>query len=66
MLQKALLLSSLVALSQQATLPRAVDNDNLPPLVFNENGTFQISIFADLHFGEGELPSTDSMERRNH
>lgn len=55
MLQKALFISSLAALSHQAVTPRAVDNSNLPPLTFNENGTFQISIFSDLHFGESEL-----------
>lgn len=30
----------------------AVGNGGLGPLKFTSNGTFQISIFEDLHFGE--------------
>jgi len=30
-----------------------VDNSNLDPLRFNEDGTFQICVFSDLHFAQG-------------
>ena len=30
-----------------------VDNSNLEPLRFNEDGTFQICVFSDLHFAQG-------------
>jgi hypothetical protein len=30
-----------------------VDNSNLDLLKFKEDGTFQISVFSDLHFAEG-------------
>jgi metallophosphoesterase superfamily enzyme len=29
-----------------------VDNSNLDPLRFNEDGTFQICVFSDLHFAQ--------------
>ena len=32
-------------------------SDHLPPLRFRDDGTFQISIFQDLHFGESRLSS---------
>lgn len=32
-----------------------VDNSNLDPLRFNEDGTFQICVFSDLHFAQGLL-----------
>ena len=30
-------------------------SDHLPPLRFRDDGTFQISIFQDLHFGESRF-----------
>lgn len=48
----------LVAPSIQAVLPAtfATSDGSSPfgPLKFREDGTFQISIFEDLHFGESE------------
>lgn len=48
----------LIAPSLQAVLPTryAVSNSGSPfgPLKFREDGTFQISIFEDLHFGESK------------
>ena len=29
-----------------------VNNTNLEPLQFKKNGTFQIAIFSDMHFGQ--------------
>ena len=52
----------LIAPSLQAVLPTryATSNSSSPfgPLKFREDGTFQISIFEDLHFGESESPGT--------
>lgn len=46
----------LIAPSLQAVLPTryAASNSGSPfgPLKFREDGTFQISVFEDLHFGE--------------
>lgn len=48
----------LVAPSLQAVLPTRFVSPNgsdlYGPLRFREDGTFQISIFADLHFGESK------------
>ncbi|RSL53001.1 hypothetical protein CEP54_010633 [Fusarium duplospermum] len=44
--------SSLFALSHAASIPRAVNNDNLPALKFTSEGTFQIAVFSDMHFGQ--------------
>lgn len=38
--------------SRQLLMPRAANDDILPPLKFNDNGTFQMSIFSDMHFGQ--------------
>lgn len=41
--------------SAQAAVPRPTWNGTrLTPLKFNKDGTFQISIFSDLHFGESK------------
>ncbi|KAF4993425.1 hypothetical protein FGRMN_6513 [Fusarium graminum] len=40
---------SLLAIAQRDD----VDNSSLEPLKFKEDGTFQISVFSDLHFAEG-------------
>ena len=45
-------------LSSQALLPRGYANYSFGPLQFNEDGTFQISILEDLHFGESRWPSS--------
>jgi hypothetical protein len=34
-----------------------VDNTKLEPLQFKKNGTFQIAIFSDMHFGQCQLRS---------
>ncbi|KAI5460530.1 Metallo-dependent phosphatase-like protein [Mariannaea sp. PMI_226] len=57
MLSKLFILSSLVAASSQ--LPQAEKNIGSDrklqkPLTFDRNGDFQITVFNDLHFGEGE------------
>jgi hypothetical protein len=48
----------LIAPSLQAVLPTrfasSSGNDLFGPLRFREDGTFQISIFEDLHFGESK------------
>lgn len=60
--QRVLLLVAALAagLSHQAAaaavLPRAAA-DPPPPLRFRDNGTFHLSVFSDLHFGEGTLSS---------
>ncbi|KAK7418100.1 hypothetical protein QQZ08_011387 [Neonectria magnoliae] len=51
---EAALIASLAGLSQQSAIPRASDSDAPAPLKFNSNGTFQIAIFSDLHFGQYE------------
>jgi hypothetical protein len=48
-----------VGLSVQASLPtRRYANSSCPtkfgPLQFSQDGTFQLAIFEDLHFGESE------------
>lgn len=40
------------ALFALPSLQAAVKSGNFGPLRFSEKGTFQISIFEDLHFGE--------------
>lgn len=49
----------LIAPSLQAVLPAryAASNSSsqLSPLRFREDGSFQISIFEDLHFGESKI-----------
>lgn len=44
--------------SLQTFLPRRYTNHSDPfgPLTFSEDGTFQISILEDLHFGESTVP----------
>lgn len=44
--------------SLQIVLPRRYSNSSASfgPLKFTEDGTFQISIFEDLHFGESKPP----------
>ena len=52
MLSFVLLAACLLGPSQQAAVgSRQVDNANLPPLKFNANGKFQITVFSDMHFG---------------
>lgn len=45
-------IASLVALGYGAD----VDNSKLDPLQFKKDGTFQIAIFSDMHFGQCEFP----------
>ncbi|KAM0431365.1 hypothetical protein ACHAPT_005342 [Fusarium lateritium] len=52
MASRALAVASLVALSHAANTPRDVDNDSLPALQFTDEGTFQIAVFSDMHFGQ--------------
>jgi hypothetical protein len=46
-----------VAIAYLAALGYATDvnNTDLEPLRFTKNGTFQIAIFSDMHFGQCEL-----------
>ncbi|KAF5009209.1 hypothetical protein FDECE_4574 [Fusarium decemcellulare] len=53
MSRKAATIASLAALSHAAS----VDNSNLAPLKFTSNGTFQIAVFSDMHFGQYESTS---------
>jgi hypothetical protein len=54
---------ALAAPSMQSPIaPRSLVHEPLEfhvtePLQFNENGSFQVAIFEDLHFGESELAS---------
>lgn len=53
MLRRApLIIASLVGLSHQAATSHAASNETLAPLKFDKNGTFQIAVFSDLHFGQ--------------
>jgi hypothetical protein len=48
--------------SLQIVLPRKYVNSSstsFGPLQFSDDGTFQISIFEDLHFGESKAPGCD-------
>ncbi|POR35588.1 Putative inactive purple acid phosphatase 16 [Tolypocladium paradoxum] len=63
MLSSLFMLLAFVALSAQAPPPppppERYDNSSRAtrPLTFNKDGTFQISIFSDLHFGENAWDS---------
>ncbi|EFY91867.1 hypothetical protein MAC_02152 [Metarhizium acridum CQMa 102] len=48
--------------SRQLLTPRAT-NDILPSLKFNDNGTFQMSIFSDMHFGQYESSIGPAQDR---
>lgn len=48
--------------SLQVMLPGKYANSSTAsfgPLQFSDDGTFQISIFEDLHFGESKAPDCD-------
>ncbi|KAH6890641.1 Metallo-dependent phosphatase-like protein [Thelonectria olida] len=62
---EAALIASLVGLSRQSALPRATDNDDLAPLKFNSNGTFQIAVFSDLHFGQYQSSTGPEQDRNS-
>lgn len=53
------MLSTIVSALSLALVVSALDRTNGPgqPLTFNRDGTFQISIIEDLHYGEGKLRS---------
>lgn len=51
MKQQIITIASLVALSYGVK----VDNSKLDPLQFKKDGTFQIAIFSDMHFGQCKL-----------
>ena len=54
---RARVLSCLLLATTIGALPTAIDPQwpllNTQPLRFTKDGTFQISIFEDLHYGEG-------------
>lgn len=52
---KMLTLLSMIVVSVGWTLANVVSRSSVvqEPLRFTDNGSFQISIFEDLHFGEG-------------
>jgi hypothetical protein len=56
MLAISLAVVSLAAWTLASILPRRSVFEE--PLRFTDNGTFQISIFEDLHFGEGKCQGT--------
>jgi hypothetical protein len=51
MLSLAIIITSFAYWTLAGVFPHGQSFDK--PLRFTENGTFQISIFEDLHFGEG-------------
>jgi hypothetical protein len=57
---KMLAISLTVILSAAWTLASILPRRSVfeEPLRFTDNGTFQISIFEDLHFGEGKRQGT--------
>lgn len=50
----SLSIAAVVAGIASSALASAVNNNSQgpPPLKFNEDGTFQINVFEDLHFGD--------------
>ncbi|OAQ92434.1 metallophosphoesterase [Purpureocillium lilacinum] len=68
--QRVLLLVAALAagLSHQAAaaavLPRAAA-DPPPPLRFRDNGTFHLSVFSDLHFGEDQAGDGPAQDRNS-
>jgi hypothetical protein len=59
MLDMLLVLFALATPSGQSPLPKQAQMGHADaftrPLSFTTNGTFQVSIFEDLHFGESEF-----------
>lgn len=53
MLRIGALLASFAVLPCQSLVPRQSNNDDLPPLKFNDDGAFQIAVFSDLHYATG-------------
>lgn len=58
MVASVLLLASFVLVSRLTALPFGVENhlnvSTTTPLRFTAEGTFQIAVFEDLHYGEGK------------
>ncbi|CAM1508655.1 Fc.00g055030.m01.CDS01 [Cosmosporella sp. VM-42] len=63
MLRNALTIASLIGLSVETVTSRTVNNDNLAPLTFSEDGKFQIAIFSDMHFGGDESGTGPQQDR---
>ncbi|KAJ4244763.1 hypothetical protein NW762_014340 [Fusarium torreyae] len=61
MLRRAIAISCLSALGYAAK----VNNDDLKPLQFKSNGTFQIAIFSDMHFGQYESTTGPEQDRNS-
>ncbi|UNI18057.1 hypothetical protein JDV02_004353 [Purpureocillium takamizusanense] len=64
--QRVFLIASLAAgLSRQAVVvaPRAADPP--PPLRFRDSGTFHLSVFSDLHFGEDQAGDGPAQDRNS-
>lgn len=57
-------LAFLAGLTRAANIPqRPLGGSKLTgPLRFNSDGTFQISVLQDLHFGESQSPERDQEE----
>ncbi|KHN93833.1 Metallophosphoesterase domain protein [Metarhizium album ARSEF 1941] len=49
--------------SRQVPATRATHDDALPPLKFDDEGVFRISVFSDLHFGQGESGTGPDQDR---
>ncbi|RTE78879.1 hypothetical protein BHE90_006625 [Fusarium euwallaceae] len=64
MLRIATLIASFAALPCQALVPRQSNNDDLPPLKFNDDGAFHISVFSDLHFATDASGSGPDIDQR--
>lgn len=57
-----MLIAAIVAVLLFSPISRCLQDDSsqarFPPLAFRPDGTFQVSIFEDLHFGESTLSSS--------
>lgn len=62
MLHEVIGIASLAALSYAAIPLLKVNKDNLAPLQFSTNGTFHITVFSDLHFGQCQPLSSSERE----
>ncbi|WAO91714.1 Metallophos domain-containing protein [Fusarium falciforme] len=65
MLRIGALIASFAVLPCQALVPRQSNNNDLPPLKFNDDGAFQICVFSDLHYATDASGSGPDVDRRS-